>query len=90
MTAVGKNKSLYFAIIDFIKAYDSVDRKELIKVLIKYGVNMKVIDMIVQMYAGDKTTITLRGMEETINVTNGRRQGYSISTLLFKIVTFTL
>ena len=34
--------------IDFKKAYDSMDRRELIKVLIKYGVNTKIIDMIVQ------------------------------------------
>ena len=36
-----KHKTLYFATIDFKKAYDSVDRKELIKVLVKYGVNTK-------------------------------------------------
>ena len=85
-----KHKTLYFATIDFKKAYDSVDRKELIKVLIKYGVNTKIIDMIVQMYAGDKTTITLGGMEETIDVTSGRRQGCSISTILFKMITFNI
>ena len=57
-----KHKTLYFAMIDFNKAYDSVDRRELIEVLIKYGVNTNIIDMILQMYAGDKTTITLGGM----------------------------
>ena len=46
--------------------------------------------MIVQMYIGDKTTITLGGMEESINMMSGIRQGCSISTLLFKMVTFTI
>ena len=64
--------------------------KELIKLPIKYGVNTKIINMIVQMYARDNTTITLGGMEETIDVTSGIRQGCSISTLLFKMVTFDI
>ena len=34
-------KTLYFAMIDFKKAYDSMDRRELIKVLIKYGLIQK-------------------------------------------------
>ena len=46
--------------------------------------------MIVQMYANDKTTITLGTMKETIEVTCGIRQGCSISTLLFKMVTFCI
>ena len=74
--------------VDFKKAYDSVNRKSLIEVLIKYKVNPRIIEMIVQMYARDKTTITLGKMEETIEVTSGIRQGCSISTLLFKMVTY--
>ena len=76
--------------VDFKKAYDSVDRRMLIEVLIKYKVNPKIIDMIVQMYTKDKTTITLGKMQETIEVTHGIRQGCSISTVLFKMVTFCI
>ena len=46
--------------------------------------------MIVQMYSGDKTTIRLGSMQETIEVTCGIRQGCSISMLLFKLVTFCI
>ena len=60
----------------------------LIEVLVIYNVNAKIIEMIVQMYAGDKTTITLGNIQETIEVTFGIRQGCSISTLLFKMVSF--
>ena len=42
------------------------------------------------MYEGDRTTIQLGKMRETIEVTGGIRQGCSISTLLFKLVTFTM
>ena len=76
--------------VDFKKAYDSVDRKSLIEVLIKYKVNPRIIEMIVQMYAKDSTTITLGNKHETIEVTCGIRQGCSISTLLFKMVTFNI
>ena len=52
-----KHKALYFTFIDFKKAYDSIHRGKLIEVLIKYKVNPKVIDIIVQMYERDRTTI---------------------------------
>ena len=42
------------------------------------------------MYEKDETTINLGKMKETIEVTCGIRQGCSISTLLFKMVTFCI
>ena len=42
------------------------------------------------MYEGDSTTIQLGKMRSNIEVTSGIRQGCSISTLLFKMVTFTM
>ena len=42
------------------------------------------------MYEGDRTTIQLGKLRRTIEVTSGIRQGCSISTLLFKLVTFTM
>ena len=46
--------------------------------------------MIIQMYEGDKTTINLGKLKKTIEVTSGIRQGCCISTLLFKLITFTI
>ena len=82
--------NLYYAFIDFKKAYDSVNRGKLIEVLIKYKINPLIIDMIIQMYEGDSTTIQLGRMKSTIEVTSGIRQGFWISTLIFKLITFTL
>ena len=42
------------------------------------------------MYEGDRTIIQLGRMRENIEVTGGIRQGCCISTLLFKMVTFTI
>ena len=46
--------------------------------------------MIIQMYEGDRTTIKLGKLKRNIEVTSGIRQGCSISTLLFKLVTFVM
>ena len=43
-----------------------------------------------QLYAKDETTINLGKMKETIEFTCEIRQGCSISTLLFKMVTFCI
>ena len=45
-----RHRTLYFALIDFKKSYDSINRRKLIEVLVKYNVNTKVIEMIVPMY----------------------------------------
>ena len=62
----------------------------MVEVLIRFKINPQIINLIVQMYEGDRTTIQLGKMRETIEVTGGIRQGCSISTLLFKLVTFTM
>jgi len=42
------------------------------------------------MYEKNRTTVKLGKIKETIDVTCGIRQGCSISTLLFKMETFTI
>merc|ERR1711874_225234 len=85
-----RGQSLYCAFIDFKKAYDSIDRKKLIEVLVDFKINPQVIDMIVQMYQNDNTVIKLGNMKKKVEVTSGIRQGCCISTLLFKMVSFKI
>ena len=85
-----RGRPLYLAFIDFKKAYDSIDRKKLIEVLIDYKINPQIIDLIVQMYKNDSTVIKLGSLSEKVEVTSGIRQGCCISTLLFKLVTFKI
>ena len=85
-----KHRYLYLAMIDFSKAYDSIDRIRMIETMKEYNINIRIIEMIVQMYSQDSTTIKLGGLEEKIKVTSGIRQGCCISTLLFKLVTFKI
>ena len=85
-----KHKYLFFAFIDFSKAYDSIDRVKMIETMKDYNINIRIIEMIIQMHSQDSTTIKLGNMKEKINVTSGIRQGCCISTLLFKLVTFKI
>ena len=61
--------------IDFKKAYDSIDRQKLIEVMAKYEINIRIIEMVVQMYAADRTTIKLGTKKKKIEVTCGIRHG---------------
>merc|ERR1712030_122511 len=65
-----QHKNLFFAFVDFKKAYDSVDRWSLIKAMRKYGVHTEIIEVIIQIYSEDNTTIKLGDKEEKIEVTS--------------------
>ena len=54
-----KHRTLYYAMVDFSKAYDSINRQNLIETMKKFNVNIRIIEMVVQMYSEDKTTIKL-------------------------------
>merc|ERR1711888_24560 len=62
----------------------------MIETMREFRINIKVIEMIVQLYSKDSTTVELGGLEEKIRVTSGIRQGCCISTLLFKMITFKI
>ena len=66
-----RGQSLYYAFIDFKKAYDSIDRKKLIEVLVDFKINPQIIDLIFQMYQNDNTVIKLGNMSKKIEVTGG-------------------
>ena len=82
-------KVLYALAIDFAKAFDSVDRKMLIKILKEYKINAEIIQIISEIYQGDWTELNLNNEKVTnIDVTGGVRQGCGCSALLFTIVTY--
>ena len=76
---------LYMCFVDFQKAYDSVDRELLWKVLARAGVPM--IDVICQFHDGMRARVRMDDGEisEWFEVTQGLRQGCVLSPLLFNI-----
>ncbi len=77
--------------IDFAKAFDSVKRDVMIKLLMEYNINEKAIETVTKMYTGDVTNIRLDNAEMLkVPVSSGIRQGCTGSTTLFKLVTFKI
>ena len=69
-------KPLFVIAVDFQKAFDSIARGKLIEVLMKYRINNKIIDLIADIYTGDKTELYLNNRKHVeIKVTSGIRQG---------------
>ena len=77
--------------LDFKKAFDLVDRKNLIAALMTYNIHPKLISIITKVYTDDYTNILLNGNKQaTIHITNGIRQGCNASTFLFTILTYKI
>ena len=73
--------------VDLQKAYDSVDRELLWKVLARAGVPSAMIDVIHQFHDGMRTRVRMDDGElsEWFEVTQGLRQGCVLSPSLFNI-----
>ena len=82
-----KDLPLFMCFIDLQKAYDSVDRSLLWKVLARYGVPAKLISIIRQFHDGMRACVRLDSGEtsEWFAVEQGLRQGCVIAPDLFNI-----
>lgn len=86
-----KNKEkLIITAIDYSKAYDSIDREEMIKALIDYKLHPGIIDRVAKLYDGDFTNILVGEEEVKMKITSGIKQGCPLSTTLFKIITYII
>ena len=85
--ALEKDLPLYMCFIDVKKAYDSVDRSLLWKVLARYGVPAKLISIIRQFHDGTRACVRLDSgeMSEWFAVEQSLRQGCVIAPDLFNI-----
>ena len=81
------NTSLYVVFIDYEKAFDSVDRSTLWKLLQHYGIPEKIIRMIRLAYE-PSTCQVIHGntLTEPFTVLSGVRQGCLLSLFLFLLV----
>ena len=76
--------SLYINFIDFEKAFDSVDRDSLWKIMRHYGIPNKYVSVIRETYQGMECRVLHGGdMSESFNVQTGVRQGCLLSPFLF-------
>ncbi|VDP27779.1 unnamed protein product [Schistosoma margrebowiei] len=81
------NSSLYINFIDYEKAFDSVDRTTLWKLLRHYVVPQKIVNIIQNSYDGLNCKIVHGGqLTKSFEVKTGVRQGCLLSLFLFLLV----
>lgn len=80
------NKPLHLCYIDLTKAYDSVNRDLLWRVLAIYGVPGKIIGLLQDLHCGTKASVCMYGdKSEWFDINSGVRQGCVIAPTLFNI-----
>ena len=81
------NIPLYFHFVDFQKAFDSLHRETMWKVLKSYGIPRKIINIIRAIYCDTKCNIRLEtNTTDAFEINTGVRQGCILSPFLFTLV----
>ncbi|VDO79060.1 unnamed protein product [Schistosoma margrebowiei] len=81
------NSSLYINFIGYEKAFDTVDRRTLWKLLRHYGVPEKIVNIIRNSYDGLQCKVVHEGqLTDAFQVRTGLRQGCLLSPFLFLLV----
>lgn len=76
--------SVYANFIDFEKAFDSVDRESLWKLMAHYGIPPKLISIIKNLYQGMRCQVLHQGYaQDPFDVLTGVKQGCLLSPFLF-------
>ena len=73
--------------IDYSKAFDSISRGMMKKILSAYGIPEKVVDMIMRLYNGSKAHVmTTDGPSDDFEISAGVLQGDTLAPFLFVII----
>lgn len=82
-----QNVDLYTAFIDLTKAFDTVSRKGLWRIMAKFGCPDKFIDIVQQFHDGMMVRVLDDGdLSEAFPVTNGVKQGCVLAPTLFSMM----
>ena len=78
------NSSLYTCFVDFEKAFDSLDRQTLWKILRHYGIPLKFVNLIKNSYEGATCRVVNEGrLTGCFEIRTGVRQGCLLAPFLF-------
>ena len=79
-----ENKKNYFCFIDYAKAFDCVDHKNLWKILQQMGIPDHMTCPLRHLYSGQEATVrTGHGKTDWFQIGKGERQGYILSPCSF-------
>lgn len=82
-----RSKNLVITFVDFKKAYDSIHRESLLKILQEFGLHQKLINLISITLKNTKSKVKFRDeVSEPFEIRTGLRQGDGLSPLLFNCV----
>jgi len=82
--AMEQNMPLYAVFVDFTKAFDTVDRVALWRVLPKYGCSPKLLAIVKAFHIGMKATVSISGNNsDAFEVLHGVKQGCVLAPTLF-------
>ena len=76
-------KDTYVLFVDLVKAFDSVPRDGMIKVLKKFGVPSKMLSWIERIYDKVEVKVEIEGASDTFASCTGVKQGDNLSPTLF-------
>ena len=81
-------ENIYFCLIDYAKAFDSVDHNKLWKILKEMGIPDHLTCLLRNLYAGQEATVrTGHGTTDWFQIRKGVRQGCILSPCLFNLYT---
>ena len=81
---ISERKQLFFAFVDYSKAFDFIDRTYLWQKLLNSNINGKVFNVIQSMYENAKSHVSINNnLSEAFPCQVGVRQGENLSPLLF-------
>ena len=84
--AIEQYRDLYIIFIDFRKAFDTVNRELLWKVLRAFGCPEHLVDMVRLFHDGAEGRVVVAGREsEKFNITHGTKQGCVLAPTLFSL-----
>ena len=81
-----KNHEMYMVFVDLTKAFDTVNRTALWRVLQKLGIPENMLRVIVSFHEGMKANVVSNGeLSDSFGVTNGTKQGCVMAPVLFAL-----
>ena len=80
------NNTIYIAFIDFEKAFDSLHRESLSRILRHYGIPQKMLNVIKILYTDVQCQVACNNhMSDSFSVKSGVKQGCILSPFLFTL-----
>ena len=76
---------LWLGLVDFEKAFDTVEHDELWKTMVKQGVPGPYVDILKALYESQTATVRATAVSREFNIGRGVRQGDPLSALLFSM-----